>query len=209
MPTTSPANRCPPALWPVGPSRLDEPIRARPITQGPDRVMPWSRPAQTTARPDPRRRFRWLARRTRRGTGWMLVVSLVIGLGGALVLGATAPAAAQPAPTPPPTTTTIPTTPSTPVTCVPGSPHYDECIHSSAPATPAPCTGPGCIPQPTTSAPPPTAAPTGQPGDVGSGDGDCGITNIGGCVTNAINAFFRGIVTDALNPLLKLLSGTC
>src|SRR5947209_3909090 len=37
---------------------------------------------------------------------------------------------------------------------------------------------------------------------------DCGITNIGGCITNAINAFFRGVVTDALNPLLDLLSKT-
>ncbi|MEV6825573.1 hypothetical protein [Amycolatopsis sp. NPDC051102] len=145
------------------------------------------------------------------------------------------PAAAQPAPAPPlplptgdpctpdsplpvchlpaPTTTPpltgvplpIPTGPSTPVTCFPGSLQY-ECTHpSTAPAPP--CTGEGCIPQPPTSAPP-TNPGTGQPGNGDNGEADCGITDIGGCITNAINAFFRGIVTAALNPLLDLLSKT-
>jgi hypothetical protein len=168
----------------------------------------WSPSAETTARPGTRRRSRWLARLTRRGAVGMLVVSLLLGLGGALALGATAPAAAQPAPTPPLPIPTTPTTPTTPVSCVPGSPHHDECLDPSTTATPAPCTGPGCIPQPSTSTPPPTGPPTGQPGGTGTGEGDCGITNIGGCVTNAVNAFFRGIVTDAMNPLLELLSRT-
>ncbi|WP_245960202.1 hypothetical protein [Prauserella flavalba] len=75
-------------------------------------------------------------------------------------------------------------------------------------SSPAPCTGEGCIPQPTTSAPAPSNPGTGQSGDSGNGDGDCGITNIGGCITNAINDLFRGIVTAALNPLLDLLSKT-
>lgn len=128
----------------------------------------------------------------------MLVVSLLLGLGGA-------PATAQPAPTPP---LPVPTTPGTPGACAPGSLQQEECLHPSATATPTPCTGPGCIPQPSTSIPPPTEPTPGQPASPGSSDGDCGITNIGGCVTNAINAFFRGIVTDALNPLLDLLSKT-
>ncbi|WP_414939751.1 hypothetical protein [Amycolatopsis sp. cmx-11-51] len=101
----------------------------------------------------------------------------------------------------------IPTGPSTPVTCFPGSLQY-ECLQPS-PTTPAPppCTGEGCIPQPPTSAPP-TNPGTGQPGNGDNGEADCGITDIGGCITNAINAFFRGIVTAALNPLLDLLSKT-
>ncbi|MGH3623578.1 MAG: hypothetical protein ACRDQ5_17555, partial [Sciscionella sp.] len=104
----------------------------------------------------------------------------------------------------------IPTGPSTPVTCVPGSRH-SECLNPSGTASPTapPCTGEGCIPHPSTSAPAPTNPGTGQPsgGDNG-GEADCGITNISGCITNTINAFFRGIVTAALNPLLDLLSKT-
>ncbi|WP_020663661.1 hypothetical protein [Amycolatopsis benzoatilytica] len=104
----------------------------------------------------------------------------------------------------------LPTGPSTPVTCFPGSLQY-ECLHPTTAPTataPPPCTGEGCIPQPTTSAPAPSNPGTGQSGDSGNGDADCGITNIGGCITNAINGFFRGIVTAALNPLLDLLSKT-
>jgi hypothetical protein len=101
----------------------------------------------------------------------------------------------------------IPTGPPTSVTCFPGSLQY-ECLHpSSTTPAPPPCTGEGCIPQPPTSAPP-TNPGTGQPGNGDSGEADCGISDIGGCITNAINAFFRGIVTAALNPLLDLLSKT-
>jgi hypothetical protein len=119
-----------------------------------------------------------------------------------------------PAPTTTPPATGVPlplpTGPSTPVTCFPGSLQY-ECLHPTTAPTgtaPPPCTGEGCIPQPTTSAPAPSNPGTGQSGDSGNGDADCGITNIGGCITNAINGFFRGIVTAALNPLLDLLSKT-
>jgi hypothetical protein len=79
---------------------------------------------------------------------------------------------------------------------------------TGAPSSTAPCSGEGCIPQPTTSAPAPSTPGSGSSGDSGNGDAGCGITNIGGCITNAINGFFRGIVTDALNPLLDLLSKT-
>lgn len=171
MPMTSPPYRCAPALWPIHPHRLDEPIQTPPLTWNQDRAVPWL--AETTARPGTHRRSRWLGCLTRCGAVGMLVVSLLVGLGGAPALNAAALAAAQPAPTPPPS-----------------------------------CLGPGCIPQPSTSTPPPAGPTTGQSGDVGGGEGDCGITNIGGCVTNAINAFFRGVVTDALNPLLDLLSRT-
>jgi hypothetical protein len=101
----------------------------------------------------------------------------------------------------------IPTGPPTSVTCFPGSLQY-ECTHpSTTTPAPAPCTGEGCIPQPSTSAPP-GGPGNGQPGSGDNGEADCGITDIGGCVTNAINAFFRGVVTAALNPLLDLLSKT-
>ncbi|MCP2304076.1 hypothetical protein LV79_003783 [Actinokineospora globicatena] len=73
-----------------------------------------------------------------------------------------------------------------------------------------PCTGEGCIPRPgATTTPTPAPGPgTGQPGQGGDEEDDCGITDIGACITEAINGFFRGIVTEALNPLLDLLSRT-
>ncbi|MEC3974961.1 hypothetical protein [Amycolatopsis sp. H20-H5] len=146
------------------------------------------------------------------------------------------PAAAQPAPDPPlpvptgdscapgsslpvchlPTSSSTPRPPSgvlPPPTALPTLPPCDpglplpSCSPGGSTAPNPPCTGMGCIPHPTT-APPPTGPGTGHPGDGGNGDVACGITDIGGCVTNAINAFFRGVVTDALNPLLDLLSKT-
>ncbi|NKQ59359.1 hypothetical protein HFP15_41635, partial [Amycolatopsis sp. K13G38] len=148
------------------------------------------------------------------------------------------PVAAQPAPTPPlplppvdscspdsplpvchlpaPTTTPpatgvplpLPTGLPAPTCSFPGQVGCTPATPSSPTTAPPPCTGEGCIPKPTTSAPAPTNPGTGAPGDSGNGDADCGITNIGGCITNAINGFFRGIVTAALNPLLDLLSKT-
>ena len=102
----------------------------------------------------------------------------------------------------------IPTGPATSVTCFPGS-LQPECLHSSAAATAPPCAGQGCIPQPgVTTTPPPTTPGTGQPGQGQQTQDDCGITDPGACITQAINGFFRGVVTDALNPLLDLLSKT-
>ncbi|NYI93722.1 hypothetical protein HNR02_007097 [Amycolatopsis endophytica] len=75
-------------------------------------------------------------------------------------------------------------------------------------STAPPCTGEGCIPQPGTSTPP-TAPGAEQPvPDEETGD-DCGLTNIGACITDVIDRFFRGIVESALNPLLELLSRRC
>ncbi|HWO59291.1 MAG TPA: hypothetical protein VNO31_04575, partial [Umezawaea sp.] len=65
----------------------------------------------------------------------------------------------------------------------------------------------GCIPRPGTTAPP-TNRGTGQPGQRQETEDDCGITDIGACITEAINGFFRGLVIEALNPLLDLLSTT-
>ncbi|WP_300019135.1 hypothetical protein [Pseudonocardia sp.] len=70
-----------------------------------------------------------------------------------------------------------------------------------------PCEGYGCLPD--------VPAPGSDPGAVGGpapgaepAQEPCGFTDLGGCVTNAINSFFRGLVTAALNPLLDLLSNT-
>ncbi|PPK61897.1 hypothetical protein CLV40_13846 [Actinokineospora auranticolor] len=78
---------------------------------------------------------------------------------------------------------------------------------STTPSTP-PCTGEGCIPQPGTTTTPAPGPGTGQPGQGGEEEDDCGITDPVACVTEAINALFRGIVTEALNPLLDLLGRT-
>lgn len=92
--------------------------------------------------------------------------------------------------------------------CVTDSPIPQAgCVPAPTGPTAPPCTGEGCIPQPT-SAPPPTNPGSNQPGQGGEVREECGITAIGGCVTNAINDFFAGIVTAALNPLLDLLSNT-
>jgi len=78
------------------------------------------------------------------------------------------------------------------------------------PPTAAPCEGEGCLPPLAPTGPADPNGPTGS-GPTGPGentDAPCGFTDIGGCITNAINGFFRGIVTAALNPLLDLLSNT-
>ncbi|MHA6631140.1 hypothetical protein ACU61A_37380 [Pseudonocardia sichuanensis] len=79
-----------------------------------------------------------------------------------------------------------------------------------SPDPPAPCDGEGCLPPLAPTGPADSDGPPG-PGPSGPGestDAPCGFTDIGGCITNAINGFFRGIVTAALNPLLDLLSNT-
>ncbi|WP_243727483.1 hypothetical protein [Actinocrispum wychmicini] len=97
--------------------------------------------------------------------------------------------------------TPLPTRPTPPVspTSTPSG--------STAPSTaPAPCTGEDCIPQPTT--PPPGSGGPQQPG-AGNGDSsDCGITDIGACIAEAINSMFRSLVEAALSPILDLLGST-
>jgi hypothetical protein len=143
----------------------------------------------------------------------MLAVSLVVLLGGTLAVHAAAAptrlAAAQPAPTPPPPLPTVDScTPASPLPVCQLPTSTPPAAGAASPTTSA-CTGEGCLPQPVTPAPPASGSGTGQPGDTGgSGQADCGVFSITGCVTNAINGFFRGIVTDALNPLLDLLSQT-
>lgn len=135
----------------------------------------------------------------------MLALSIVVLLVGVLAVSASAqpttpnpdpcsgpeprPIPCAPAPTPTQPTSPAPTTPGQPTT---------------TPSTP--CTGEDCIPQPTT--PPPSTGPQ-QPGNgSGDSDSDCGITDIGACITEAINGAFRSIVEAALSPILELIGHT-
>jgi hypothetical protein len=201
--------------------RADEPASARPAAAtGADREQ-FAPPSASTIRRAggrPRRRLPrvaagWLPRLTRGRALAMLAVSLVVLLGGTLAVNAAAAptrlTAAQPAPTPPlPLPTVDSCTPASPLPICHLPTSTPPGISVPSPTIPA-CTGEGCIPQPITSVPPTSGSGTGAPGDNGgSGQADCGVFSIGGCITNAINGFFTGIVTDALNPLLDLLSKT-
>lgn len=75
----------------------------------------------------------------------------------------------------------------------------------SAPAGP-PCQGPDCIPQPTAPVPP-ANPPPGHPSNPSSApQSACGVTNIPACVSDAIETFFRNLVTPGLNSLLGLFA---
>lgn len=166
---------------------------------GGDRAMLSPVSDASADRPPTGRPRRWRA-------GWLLALSIVVLLVGVLAVSASAqpttpkpadpcsgpnprPIPCAPAPTPTRPTFPVPTTPGQPTT------------------TPSkPCTGEDCIPQPTT--PPPSTGPQ-QPGNgSGDSDSDCGITDIGACITEAINSAFRSIVDAALSPILDLIGHT-
>lgn len=109
--------------------------------------------------------------------------------------------------TPPMTGLPLPTEVPTLPPCDPTLPLV-QCAPTGTATPTTPCSGEGCIPQPGATTTPPNNPGTGQPGQGDQPSDDCGITDIGACITEAIDAFFRGIVTDALNPLLDLLSKT-
>src|SRR6185437_879983 len=102
----------------------------------------------------------------------------------------------------------LPTEPLTSLSCMAGSPQ-PECRNPDPTAAPGtPCTGPGCLPQPPTASSPPGPVDARQVGETDAGEAECGLTSLSGCVTNAITAVLRGVVSAALNPLLDLLSTT-
>jgi hypothetical protein len=213
MSTTTPSYRRVSGALPVGMARSAQPSQAVRTDRHPETLSP---PPARTAGPCPRRE--WLAPSTRvlaRGVG------LIVLLGSALALTAVAPlpaSAAQPAPCPPgsppvecppvtpllSTALPVPAGPPTSVGCLPGSPQ-PECPSPGGTTAPGgPCPGLGCLPPP----PPPIPPGGGQAGQGSANEAECGISALGGCVTNAITAFFRDLVTTALNPLLDLLSTT-
>ncbi|MEU0509076.1 hypothetical protein, partial [Amycolatopsis sp. NPDC006125] len=125
--------------------------------------------------------------------------------------GSTDPACILPTGNPPPpsgvpSTPLVPDPTTPPVSCFPGA-LMPECTGTPAPTTPPSCEGPNCIPQPTPLEP---GGPgqTPVPGQDGEDADECGITDPVACVTEAIDDFFRTVVTDALNPLLELLGKT-
>lgn len=157
-------------------------------------------PSPSTPTPAERRSRRGLTRRVWHTVVPALALSLILLPGGAPAASAStqvtgSPVTAQPAPAPPPPSPSAPAPPAQVLPIPPGD--------AVAPV----CTGQDCIPQPTTS-PPPADPVTDQPVEGGNTRAECGITSIGGCVTNAITTFFRDLVTAALNPLLDLLSTT-
>ncbi|WP_256258394.1 hypothetical protein [Saccharopolyspora antimicrobica] len=96
---------------------------------------------------------------------------------------------------------------------VPGASDAQPAPPSPAPSAPVPepptppCQGPGCIPQPVP-VPPANEPPGYQPNPIQAPveESSCGITNIPACVADAIEAFFRDLVTPGLNSLLDLLA---
>lgn len=75
------------------------------------------------------------------------------------------------------------------------------------PPVPAPCEGPSCLPQPVPA--PGANEPPGNhspPNQAPAPESSCGITDVPACVSDAIEAFFRSLVTPGLNSLLDLLA---
>ncbi|WP_157110901.1 hypothetical protein [Nocardia anaemiae] len=109
-------------------------------------------------------------------------------------------AAAQPPPTPPVPVPSAPATPapttSTPAPTSPVPPSRWATPPPTSPASPTPGVPDSTIP-----------TPADSPGS-GPGAGECGVSNISGCVAKAIDGFFQRVVDSALNPLLELVSHT-
>ncbi|PKV80509.1 conjugal transfer protein TrbL family protein [Nocardia fluminea] len=114
-----------------------------------------------------------------------VLVAVLFGLTG------TGSAVAQPTtPTVPVTPTPTPTPTTPPVTTTPPS-RWVTPPSTTSPVSPTP-TVPGTAPTPGS----------------GAGSAECGVTDINGCVENAIDGFFQRLVDSALDPLLELLSET-
>ncbi|MGO4615680.1 hypothetical protein AB4305_14995 [Nocardia sp. 2YAB30] len=133
------------------------------------------------------------AQRTLRATVATVAVVLAAVL---ITLTGVMSAAAQPPPTPP-----VPV-PSAPATPTPTTPAPTSAVPPSRWITPPPTTSPA---SPTPGVPD-SNIPT--PGSPGPGAGECGVSNISGCVAKAIDGFFQRLVDSALNPLLELVSHT-
>lgn len=106
------------------------------------------------------------------------------------------PPAGSPAPLPPLPTVLVPR----PVPVPPDAPGL-------GPTPGSPPTAPPADPAP----PPSTSGPTAPsvPADPGAAPSPgCGVLDLTGCVIGAVNAFLRGAVTEALNPMLDLLTDT-
>jgi len=131
--------------------------------------------------------------------GWWALAILVAVLGSAGVLLGAGRASAAPKvtrPSPAPSASLAPSR----VLSVPG-PAGTPTSPLSEPATPP---GIVLVPTPPVSAQPP--APSG--GTISTGGSGCGLFDVSCHVTSAINGWFKGLVTSALNPVLSLLGHT-
>ncbi|MFD6463866.1 hypothetical protein ACFWFG_38430, partial [Streptomyces roseolus] len=128
--------------------------------------------------------------RTRSGPLTARLVQLVLAAVAVILFCGNGIAAAQPStpPTVPAPTVPAPATPST--------------APAPAPTRPA---DPGSLPPTTSGVPVPGQRPASPGGSTGTGN-ECGVTNIEGCVTGAIDGFFQRVVDSALNPLMGFLT---
>lgn len=134
------------------------------------------------------------AQRTLRAVATVAVVLMAV----LIILTGVMSAVAQPPPSPP---VPVPSAPATPApTITPPAP--TSVAPPSRWITPPPTTSPA---SPTPSAPDSTVPAPDSPG---AGAGECGVSNISGCVAKAIDGFFGRLVDSALNPLLELVSHT-
>ncbi|WP_062987090.1 hypothetical protein [Nocardia anaemiae] len=136
-------------------------------------------------------------------TGRTTAATVAVVLAAVLITltGVTSAAAQPPPPTPPVPVPSAPATPA-PTTTTPAP---SSAVPPSRWITPAPTTSPA---SPAPSVPDSTVpTPADSPGS-GQGAGECGVSNISGCVAKAIDGFFQRLVDSALNPLLELVSQT-
>lgn len=125
------------------------------------------------------------------------VVGLLVvgGFAAAAVLLAAPSAAAGPAPRA--------TGPLAPVLSVPPGPTGSS--PAAAPSSAVSSQPPGIVLGPTLPTAPSTTAPPADATTGTGGGGGCGLFDVTCHVTSAINGWFKGLVTDALNPVLSLL----
>ncbi|WP_433754718.1 hypothetical protein [Nocardia sp. CA-135398] len=134
-------------------------------------------------------------------TGRPAAATVAVALAAVLItLAGVVSAAAQPPPMPVP----LPSAPATPAPTT-TTPAPTSAVPPSRWITPPPTTSPASpTPGVPDSAVPTPASPPGS----GPGAGECGVSNISGCVAKAIDGFFQRLVDSALNPLLELVSQT-
>ena len=238
MSPTRPSHPQTPVAPPVGPMRTDEPTQPRPApTRHRKLLLPPSASTTAPAAPRPHRRPR-LRRGPALVVSLVVVLSGTLATSAAAAPATASAAAQPAPPAPPPAPSGQACTPDSsrrcrPANCPPQSPRrrrVSRCRDRPgrrprwaaspgrrgpsarippAPRRPVPhARGRAASRSRRASPPPPTGPGAGQSAEGGTGDADCGITTLGGCVTNAITAFFRDVVTAALNPLLELLSTT-
>lgn len=131
---------------------------------------------------------------------WVVAILVAVLTGAGVLLGADTANAAPTLTGPSPAPSASPSLAPSRVLSVPG-PAGTPTSPLSEPATP-----PGIVLVPTSPAGTQPPAPSG--GTISTGSGGCGLFDVSCHVTSAINGWFKGLVTSALNPVLSLLGHT-